>query len=44
MLPSKLKRKNIDDKGKSNGQAKPEKEASVDAESDYESDEVILLL
>ena len=44
MLPSKLKRKVIEDKGASNGKVTNEKEALVDAESDYESDQVILLL
>lgn len=40
MLPSKLKRKLTDDKGKSNGKGKQEKEVVVETESDYESDEV----
>lgn len=44
MLPSKLKRKVVEDKVLSNGKATNEKEALVDAESDYESDQVVLLL
>lgn len=44
MLPTKLKRKLTQGKDPSNDKAISEKEASVDVESDYESDEVILLL
>lgn len=40
MLPSKLKRKVTEDKGKSNGVEKHEKEELDETQSDYESDEV----
>lgn len=43
MLPTKLKRKLAEDKGALNGKGANEKDASVDAESDYEF-EVILFL
>lgn len=40
MLPSKLKRKGTEAKGKSNEVEKQEKESVIEAQSDYESDEV----
>lgn len=44
MLSSKTKRKLVEDKGTTNGDGKNEKDVSNDAESDYEFDEVILLI
>lgn len=44
MLPSKLKRKIVEEKVKPNGKGKSEKEDSADAESDYESDQVIFVV
>lgn len=43
MLPSKIKRKLVEDKSVTNGDGKNKKDVSDEAESDYESDEVILL-
>ena len=43
MLPSKLKRKVVEDKAKPNGKKEQEQEDSANAESDYESDQVILI-
>lgn len=44
MLPTKLKRKLTEVKEPSNGKTSIEKEALVESESDYESDEVHFLL
>ena len=41
MLPSKLKRKILEEKALSSDKEKQEKEEVVEAESDYESDQVI---
>lgn len=43
MLPSKLKRKVVEDKTKTNGKKEQEQGDSANAESDYESDQVILM-
>lgn len=43
MLPSKLKRKITVDKGKVNGKGSKEEDIAPEAESDYESDQVIML-
>lgn len=43
MLPSKMKRKREDKKGKQNGKDKQEKEEIVEVPSDYESDQVKIL-
>lgn len=40
MLPSKLKRKLADDKGKTSNKGKQENEVAAEVQSDYESDEV----
>jgi hypothetical protein len=40
MMPTKLKRKCVEDKAKSNGKEKDDKENELASESDYESDQV----
>lgn len=44
MLPSKLKRKNGEAKATSNGKGVTKKEEKVEAQSDYESDEVSFVI
>lgn len=44
MMPSKLKRKVVDEKVKTNGNEKQKEKESTEAESDYESDQVSFVI